>query len=333
MKRVLKMLGLFAAFLSIGGWPGFFPANGAEITLRYAGNLPVGNHLTRGQEFFSKRVTEITAGRVKVEIYPAGQLFADKDYIKAVPAGAVDMAQSVMPLWSGLVPANSIPDLPLFWDGWPHVWRALDSEFGDILQKGMEKVGVKVLYWMQDGKAGFATKFSLKKLEDFKGKRIRVPSEQASHTVKALGGAPAYMGGGEVYMALQRGTVDGGLTSLTSFYDRKYYEVTKYVTEPDFMFGVYACLINLKKWNDLPADIQGMLQTAGQETQEWGRKEVQKVDGEAVEELKKHGMEIYPLPKAERDRWKNACKSVYEIVVKKAGDVGAKLIELAEKAH
>jgi TRAP-type C4-dicarboxylate transport system substrate-binding protein len=202
-----------------------------------------------------------------------------------------------------------------------------------MIAKEMEKVGVKHVSWMQDTKGGFATKFSLKTMEDFKGKRIRVPTELGSHTVKALGGAPAFMGGGEVYMALQRGTVDGAISSVASFCDRKYYEVTKYVTEPDFMFAVYGCLMNLKKWNDLPADVQKILLTAGKETQEWGRREIQQVEGGALDELKKHGMEIYSLPKKEKELWRNACKPVYDLVIKKAGDLGPKVFELAEKAR
>ncbi len=332
MKRALRVLG-FVMALYFGGFLGFSHAASGEISLRYAGDLPLGNHLTRGQEFFAERVGEISKGQVKVQVFPAGQLFAAKDFAKALPAGGVDMVQSLMSLWSGLAPANNFTEMPLFFDGWPHAWRVFDSEVGEILRKGMEKVNVKVLFWMQDGKAGFATKFPLKTLEDFKGKRIRVPNELGSYTVKALGGAPAFMGGGEVYMALQRGTVDGGISSITSFCDRKYYEVTKYVTEPNFLFGLYACMINLNMWNGLSADAQKVLVAAGKETQEWGRKEVQKVDGEALEELKKKGMEIYDLPKAEKELWRKALEPVYDLVIKKAGDVGPRMFEIADRAR
>lgn len=334
MKRVVKLLGfVLVLYLVIGGFSGLSDCISAEITLRYAGDLPVGNHLTHGQEFFAQRVKELSKDRVQIQVFPAGQLFAAKDFAKALPTGAVDMVQSLVSLWSGLSPVNNITEMPLFFDDWPHAWRVYDSEVGNTMRKGMEKVGVKILFWMQDGRAGFATKFPLKTINDFKGKRIRVPNELGSYTVNALGGAPAFMGGGEVYMALQRGTVDGGISSITSFVDRKYYEVTKYVTEPNFLFGLYACMINLNKWNGLPPDVQKILLTAGEQTQEWGRKEVQKVDAEALEELKRKGMEIYYLPKAEKEVWRKALKPVYDLVIKKAGDTGPKMFELADKAR
>ena len=134
-------------------------------------------------------------------------------------------------------------------------------------------------------------------------------------------------------MALQRGTVDGALSSVTSFADRKYYEVTKYVTEPTFIYPIYVGLINLKKWNELPADVQKILEAAGKDTQEWGRRELQKAETQSLEEVKKHGMEVYYLPKAEKELWRKACKPVYDLVVQKTGDLGPRLFELAEKAR
>lgn|GEM_PF-3490166 len=66
MRGVLKVLGFFVSLgLVVGGFFNFSYGASPEITLRYAGDLPMGNHLTRGQEFFAKRVDEITKGRVE----------------------------------------------------------------------------------------------------------------------------------------------------------------------------------------------------------------------------------------------------------------------------
>ncbi len=319
--------------LGLAGGPGL--ANGAspEVTLRYAGDLPIGNHLTRAQEFFAKRVDEMSKGRIKVEVFPAGQLFAAKDYPKAVPSGAVDMAQCWASQWTGLVPAISMLDLFFTFDGWEHFWRVLDSEAGEILFKEMEKGGVKPLFWVQDGTDAFATKSPLKTLADFKGLRIRSGTEMGSHAIKNLGGAPAFMGGGEVYMALQRGTVDGAVSSVTSFRDRKYFEVTKHVTEPGIFFAPYLAIMNLKKWNGLNPEIQKLLMAAGKDTQVWARKEVVKESEESLGDLKKNGMEIYSLPKPEKELWKKASKPVEEVVISKTGDLGRKLLSIVEKVR
>jgi TRAP-type C4-dicarboxylate transport system substrate-binding protein len=136
MRGVAKILGFLAVLgFAGGGFFGFSYGAGPEITLRYAGDLPIGNHLTRAQEFFAKRTDEISKGRVKIEVYPAGQLFSAKDYPKVVPAGTVDMAQCWAAQWTGLVPTIGFLDLWLLYDNWAHVWRFLDTEGGEILKK------------------------------------------------------------------------------------------------------------------------------------------------------------------------------------------------------
>jgi TRAP-type C4-dicarboxylate transport system substrate-binding protein len=268
---------------------------------------------------------------MEIEVYPGGQLFAAKDYAKAVPLGAVDMAQCWIAQWTGIAPTLAMLDLMLFYDGWHHLWRVLDSEAGEVMTKDLEKAGVKHLFWLQDGASGFTTKTPLKKLEDFKGKRIRSGTEFTSLYIKNLGAAPAFMGWGEVYLALQRNTVDGAISSVTSFRDRKYYEVTKHVTEPGMFYAPYACVMNLKKWKQLPADMQKILQAAGKDTLEWGRKEVQKETKESIDELAQKGMEIYYLPAGEKELWRKTGKPVQEVFVRKVGDQGKKLLEIGEK--
>lgn len=331
MRRFKKFIGL-ACLIGLMGF-GSGVAQGAEVTLRYAGNLPVGHHVTRGQEFLAKLIEERTGGRVKVPVYPAGQLFTDKDMMKAVPAGAVEMAEVTLSQWTGMVPGLLLLDLPLFFNDRRHIWRTVDREAGEIIKKDLERVGVKLLYWMDYGGVEIASKMPIKALEDFKGKRIRGYGELMTETIRAMGAAPTFLGGGEVYMALQRGTVEGAYSGTTSFWERKYYEVTKYITVSDFGFAMFGVLMNLKKWNGLPSDVQKTILTCSMEAQEWGRKECEKMDKECLELLKKKGMEVYVLTEKEKEIWRKACEPVMSIFLKRAGETGKRLMELVEKAR
>lgn len=306
-------------------------AQGSEITLRYAGNLPIGHHVTRGQELYAKLIMEKAKGKVKVEVYPAGQLYTDKDMTTVLPSGAVDMGTVTNDQWTGLVPSLMVLQLPLFYDDRPHWWRTMDGEAGEILKKELEKAGVKFLYWMDYGGVELATKFPLRKLEDLKGKRMRGYGETSVKYLGLLGSTPTFLGGGEMYMALQRGIIDGTYSGTTSFYDRKIYEVTKYVCVGPHNFSPFLVLINLKKWNELPPDIQKAMLEAAPIAQEWGRKECEKRDIECLELLKKKGMEVYTLNPEEKKRWREASKGIIDIFYKRAGDLGNRLVELAEK--
>jgi tripartite ATP-independent transporter DctP family solute receptor len=333
MKKVAQgivILGICSFVLGIG----ILPAGAAnpEITLRFAGNLPVTHHITRSQEVYAKLVAEKTKGRVKVEVYPAGQLLSDKDLLRALPAGAVDMGEVTCAQWTGIVPLWMFLDLTLYFKDRAHWHRVMDSEVGEMLRHEFDgKSGVKLLYWMDFGSSANAMKMPIRTLEDFKGKRIRATGEIILEALKALGAAPVYLGGGEVYMALQRGTIDGANTGISSIAERKHYEVTKHLVLPDMTLGMFAALINKKKWDSLPPDIQKAMTEAAEEARKWTRNECEKVDVESLALLKEKGMEIYDPPEKEKARWREACKPLQDLFVKRAGDKAKVILEMSEK--
>jgi tripartite ATP-independent transporter DctP family solute receptor len=331
MRKVKSLMGLVCLMgLVIFG---INIAQAADITLRFAGNLPVGHHTTKGQELLAKLIEEKTAGKVKVQVFPAGQLFSDKDMMKAVPSGGVDMAEVTTSLWSGMVPSLMILDLPLFFSDRRHFWRTIDGEAGEILKKDLEKVGVKLLHWSDGGSVEFASKKPLRSLQDFKGMRIRIFGELAASSMRDIGAAPAYLGGGEVYMGLQRGTIDGAISVVTAFWDRKFYEVSKYLTDINFfMFVTYGILMNLEKWNALPPDIQKAILACSHEAQEWTRKECEKMDKECLQKFRTK-MEVYTWPDTEKQKLRTVNQPTIDLFLTRAGEKGKRLIELAEKAR
>jgi tripartite ATP-independent transporter DctP family solute receptor len=334
MKRVSNGIPICAVFtlLILGLWVGHGQSAGPEITLRFAGNLPVNHFVTHNEGFYAKLVMEKTKGKVKVEHFPAGQLLSDKDLMRALPSGAVDMGEVTCAQWAGLEPLWVFLDLALYYKDRAHWHRVLDMEPGALLKQEFEKkTGVKVLYWIDYGSVAFASKYPLRTLEDFKGRRIRSVGEGISEAIKALGSAPVFMGGAEVYMALQRGTVDGAVSGVTSFWDRKYYEVTKYISAPDIVLSTHAVLINKKKWDSLPGDVQKAMLDAAEEAKDATRRDCEKEDNQSLALLKEKGMDIYDPPEQEKARWRAACKPVLDLPIKRAGEKGKLIMELGEK--
>ncbi|MBI5592949.1 MAG: TRAP transporter substrate-binding protein DctP [Deltaproteobacteria bacterium] len=307
-----------------------------EFVFRFAGNMPVGHYITKTQELYARLVEERTGGKVKLEIYPAGQLFSDKDLPRALPSGAVDMAQVTAGVWTGLIPPLSIIELPYFFKDHDHLYRAIDSlQFRQLLEAEFEKKGVKLLFWMDWGTATFIGRKPLRTLEDFKGKRLRGHGETQTELMEALGAAPVFMGAGELYLALQRGTIDGLLTTTCSVWDRKLYEVARYYTHIPIgdVTSLPAVLVNLEKWKDLPADYQGVMSVAAKEAQEWGYNQARESSEGCLRGLKEKGMEIYYLPDKERQRWSDSCRPILFRYIERTGATGKALVEEAEKAR
>ncbi len=310
------------------------PSENAPMVLRYAGWHPIGHHCTEGQELFAKLVMERTK-KVKIEVYPSSQLFSDKDLVRALSTGTVEMGVMPTGLVTGQMPLLLIFDVPFLYMGREHSHRFLDDpEVNRIINKEFEKRGYHLIYWMDFGSFGFASTKPLKTLEDFKGKRVRGPGEMMTEAIKSFGAAPVMMGSGEVYMALQRGTIDAGISGWTSLYERKYYEVSKHLTDANYGMGFFPITMNKKAWDSLPKDVQAIMTQVGKEAQLWGRKECEKSDIQDLDNLKKKGMEYYKVPEPERERWVAATKSCVDLYLKRTGndqDKAQKLLERVQK--
>jgi TRAP-type C4-dicarboxylate transport system substrate-binding protein len=81
---------------------------------------------------------------------------------------------------------------------------------------------------------------------DFKGQKMRVNDDIIGATVTALTGAPVFLSAGEMYMALQRGTIDGMHTGISSMVERKLYEVCQNGSDDNHDEVAYTLSINLK---------------------------------------------------------------------------------------
>jgi TRAP-type C4-dicarboxylate transport system substrate-binding protein len=106
---------------------------------------------------------------------------------------------------------------------------------------------------------------ALKNPTNFKGKKIRAPQSQVlSATITALGAEPVALPVGDVYGALQNGTVDGMEANLGLIYTNKYYEVADFVTQNVNLWPFPAAVvINKEQFDKLSSDQQAILTTAG----------------------------------------------------------------------
>jgi tripartite ATP-independent transporter DctP family solute receptor len=292
---------------------------GEKVTLKLAHNLPITNHMARGMENFAKKVSEKSKGSVTVQIYPSGQLYNDKSMNDALMAGGIDIGLNSTAMWASVIPVMEIFDVPFLFPSYEKVAKALEGGVGEKLAGEMEKKGVRPLIWVDYGFVQFAnSKRPLTKPEDFKGLKLRGYGELPSETIKALGAAPVTMGAGEVYMALQRNTIDGQTSGTTAMMDRKMYEVSKYLTITNHAFPEFIATMNLKSWNKLSADQKKAVQEAA--------KEVEK----ALNGLKEKGMQVYVVPENEIAAWQKATESVHALFIKRTGDVGKQMVDFCK---
>jgi C4-dicarboxylate-binding protein DctP len=144
---------------------------------------------------------------------------------------------------------------------------------------------------------------------------------------KLFGGSPVLMSGGEAFDAMQRKTVDGSETTLSSVYDRKYYEVQKFLTVFMDYPSYHTWIVNQKWLNELPKDQQEIIWQAALEAQDWDRKELAGREKEYIQKLEKL-MTVHIQTEAEAEEWQKACQPIADEWLKKTGAQGKKLLDL-----
>ena len=302
-----------------------------EIKLAY--HLPTDHHLSKGMEHFAKKVAEKSQGKIKVTTFPAGQLYNDKSMNDAIMSGGLDMGLNSTAMWTTVIPAMNVLDVPFLLPSYDSVAKALNGEVGKTLSAEMEKKGVRPLIWADYGYVQFAnSKKPIKTPEDFKGLKLRGYGEIPAETIKALGASPVTMGSAEVYMAIQRGTIDGQTSGTTAMYDRKMYEVTKYLTMTNHAFCEFVLAVNDGFWKKLSDPQKKILQEAADEVRDEIRAATKAEDERAMKLLAEKGMEVYQIPAAEVGAWQEATKSVREDFVKRTGEIGKQLVEQCQAA-
>ena len=235
-------------------------------------------------------------------------------------------------MWSPVIPAMEVFDVPFLFPSYEKVDHAIDGGLGDKLAGELKKKGVRPVIWADYGFVQFAnSKKEITKPEDFAGLKLRGYGELPSETIKALGASPVTMGSGEVYMAIQRGVVDGQTSGTTAMYDRKMFEVTKYLTITNHAYPEFILAMNEKSFQKLTPEQQKIVTDAANEVRDELRKNAKAEDMAALEKLKEKGMQVYVVPEAELPAWQSATKPVWDIFVKHTGDLGKELIEICSK--
>lgn len=309
-------------------------AQGGPVELKLAYHLPANHYLSQGMERFAQRVNERSGGSIKVTTYPAGQLYTDKSMNDAIMTGGLDMGLNSTAMWTTVVPALNVLDVPFLLNSYEAVGRAMNGSLGRTLTTEMERKGVHPLIWVDYGYVQFCNnQRPLTKPEDFRGLQLRGYGQIPAETIKALGASPVTMSSGEVYMAIQRGTIDGQTSGTTAMYQRKIYEVAKYLTMTNHAFCEFVLAMNNTSWEQLTEEQKQLVTQCAEETRDEIRQQTKEEDLKAMQKLKDSGMEVYTIPAEDIPLWQDATLEVRENFIRNTGDLGRQLVDQCLSAN
>jgi tripartite ATP-independent transporter DctP family solute receptor len=234
------------------------------IVLKLAHVLDTGHSVHQGMVHMAKRLDHYSNGRMRIDIYPSGQLGAERDTVELVQIGSLAMTKvSAAPL-EAFVPAMQVFSVPYVFRDREHYFKALDSAIGKELLESVEVARLRGMGYYDSGSRSFyMVDTPVETPDDIKGLKIRVmKSQTAVKMVSALGGSATPISWGELYTALQQGVVDGAENNPPSFYLSGHYEVCKYYALDEHTAVPDMLLMSSRIWNSLNEQQQEWLQKA-----------------------------------------------------------------------
>lgn len=284
------------------------------IKLGHTGNND--HHYQKISERFAELVKERTDGNVTIHLFPSDQLGNQNESVEGVMIGTHDMVLTSDGLLANWVPDMGILNLPFLFKDTEQVQEVLSSSVGDRLNEQVEEHGAIILGWWTNGFRHITN--SNKEIltpGDLKGLKIRVPeTEVFIDTFQELGASPTPIAFGELYTALQLGTVDAQENPPAHIITQKFYEVQSHVSKTGHVYQSEPLLINQSLFESLPSEYQKVLKETAKELEAEHAKMVEELEAEEWKEIEAQGMTISEVDK---EPFIKAVQPVYEKYKKK----------------
>jgi tripartite ATP-independent transporter DctP family solute receptor len=271
--------------------------HGEVTVLKLAHALDTGHPVHFGMVHMAERLAQYSNGRMRIDIYPSGQLGAERELVELVQIGSLDITKvSTSPL-EAFVPAMKIFSLPYVFRSREHCLRVLDSEIGERLLASTEVARLRGLGYYDAGSRSFyMVDTPVETPSDLIGRKIRVQKSQTSvKMIAALGGSATPISWGELYTALQQGVVDGAENNPPSFFRSRHYETSKYYALNEHTMVPDILLMSLRSWESLDAQQKEWLQQAVDDSVQYQRQLWMEATEEALATVQEAGVVVtYP---------------------------------------
>ena len=270
---------------------------------------------------FKEEVEAATDGRVKVNLFPSGQLGSAREMFEGLQMGTQEIALVPTARISGFAPELQLFDLPFLFPNREIGYKVMDGEVGTELLDNLKSQKIKGVAFYEDGYKHFTSNKPISKLEDFKGQKFRtMESPIIISQFKALGANPTPIDFGELYSSLQLGVVDGQENPLVTIVSSKFYEVQTNLTLSEHAYLGHVLIFSDDWYSKLPEDIQEILYEKGREIAVWQRQAVQDEEKNYLQTIKDAGVNVVELSPEQKEEMKEVTLSVHQEYVKLFGN-------------
>lgn len=309
-KKITWTKILFFLFVSIIGSEIELSAAGVELRLSHF--MPTRHVQHKVMEEWAQELQKQSENSISITIFPGGALGKASNQYDSVLSDVTDIAFGLPSYTPGRFPLASVMELPFLSESaeqgseafWNLYQKYLTDEFQDT----------KVL-WLLTSTSGqiHTTKKAVRSMADLKGLKIRSPGASVSKMLGELGAIPISMPITEVYMGLERGTIDGICAPWGVMRPFKLYEQLKFTTELNMYTQTFFVTMNKATYESLPANLKQLID-------EMTGKRMALTAGAAYDESDfpnkkisvENGIEIIALSREEIKRWREKVQPLHQ---------------------
>jgi TRAP-type C4-dicarboxylate transport system substrate-binding protein len=272
-------------------------------------------------------VDEKTGGRIKFKYFYGASLIKKPAFVDGVAKGIADISTGPISFITGKIPELSPFELYGAYD-LPKTLQMIQAIRPDMVALFAEKNIYPVMV-QYTGNTIFCHKNKmLYTPSDWEGQKMRLAGRWQSTLGKMWGASPVFMPPAELYLALQRGVLDGFMLIYDITYGLKLHEVAPYITDSTLSNNIEPVTFNLKKWRSLTKGDQEVIKAAVKEVELWNFHESLKVMEKIKQDMIAKGAKIHVVTPEEKALYVEDAYSLWPEVENISGKTGARFIEI-----
>jgi len=277
-------------------------AYGQSTNIRFSTwHPPLSREVKTVWEPMLQEMQKRSGGEIKSTVFAGGALGKGPEHFDIVAKGPSDMGYFTATWTPGRFPLSDVLSLAVWVDG-----KDLGTDIGNAMYERIlhrEFKDVKMIELNGCIQSFLWTKKPVHSLADTKGLKVRTPGGQQTRYIKSLGAEPVFMPLGDVYMAVETGTIDGVVTCPPLFLAYKLYEVAKYGVVTTFGCVTEGVVMNLESWKKLPEDHKCIVEAVGRNPFRSTGGLTREVYRTMIKEIVDGGVTLYTPPSEETERW------------------------------
>ena len=309
-------------------------ANMPEVTLVYAEVNPLDTIVGQMATDFKNKVEELSDGKITIDVQASGVLGSENDVLDTMlgGGGTIDMSRiSAFALNSYGAKKSMLLSIPYTFQDRAHFWNFATSDLAqEFLTEPVDLgLGVRGLYYGEEGFRHFFFVNPATKLEDLSGLKIRVSNDPVmTGMVSGLGANATVVSMNELYSALQTGVVDAAEQPIANYYSNAFPEVAPHLLLDGHTLGAVQVIITDEAWDKLTEDQQAILMEAGKYASENNRANSENKENEVLEQLKADGVTVTEVE--DKAPWKEACKAVIDENTADQAELYQQILDMAD---